>query len=361
LDVTFMSELRFLRALPACVLAFAIACGESPAPNPSAGNTDNSGADDDDDVVVDDAGKPTASLDAGAKIDAGVKVDAGAASGGAGDAKVATGTTPDAGIKTDAGVKTDAAVTPGDTDAGPITTLPSVRPKPKCMKKDSQLIVIGDSYINWVSHTFPDDIVKESGQKWRMEAIGGTSMGSGGIGFIPDQFDSSIKKDADAHTIVMDGGGNDILVADPSIDLFHECQDTGSSTKPNCQKIVKMAIDAATKLMDRMVAAGIRDVVYFFYPHVPANTLLSGPNPDEILDYALPMVRDFCEGREAATGGKLRCKFVDLVPVFAGHMDWFNSDIHENSLGSAAIAKTLWGVMKDQCIGQKTGAGCCEE
>jgi hypothetical protein len=229
------------------------------------------------------------------------------------------------------------------------------------MKKDSQLIEIGDSYINWSSHTFPADMAKESGQKWRMEAIGGYSMGSGGLGLIPPEFDSAIKADPDAHSILMDGGGNDVLLADPTLDLLGECQQKGSSTKPNCQKIVAMAIDAADKLMGRMTTAGIRDVVYFFYPHVPANTLISGPLPNEILDYALPLTREFCESREAKSGGKTRCVFVDLVPVFEGHPDWFNTDIHPNSKGSAAMAKKIWEVMKDKCIGQKSGAGCCEE
>jgi len=94
---------------------------------------------------------------------------------------------------------------------------------------------------------------------------------------------------------------------------------------------------------------------------VPANTILSGSQPNEILDYALPMVKDFCDGREAKTGGKLRCHFVDMVPVYEGHTDWFNEDIHPNSKGSAGMAKHLWQVMKDKCLGQKSGSDCCEE
>jgi hypothetical protein len=334
-------------------LVLAIGCGEDPAVQTPGleGATDNSTGDDTEDDVEDDSSDdsdddgPAVALDSGTKVT--TKPDAGAAL----DAKVASDTS-DAGV-----TRADGAVSSGD--AGDATTSPTV--KPKCMKKDSQLIVIGDSYINWISHTFPDDIVKESGQKWRMEAIGGTSMGSGGIGPIPDQFYNSIKADPDAHTMLMDGGGNDILVADPTLDFFHECQEPGSSKKENCQKIVSLALAAADKLTLDAAAKGIRDVVYFFYPHVPANTILSGSQPNEILDYALPMVRSFCEERETKTNGKLRCHFVDMVPVFEGHKDWFNEDIHPNSMGSQAMAKHLWKFMTDKCIGQKSGAGCCEE
>jgi hypothetical protein len=357
-----MTPTRLSLVFSGFALALAVACGDTPAEQtPALGGDENpsSGQDDDDDSAgADDSSKTVETkLDGGPK--ATPKVDAGVATP---DAKApVSGGAADAGAtKADGGTtKTDASVVIGVDAGAEVPSTPSLL-KPKCMKKDSQLMVIGDSYINWISHTFPDDIVKESGQKWRMEAIGGTSMGSGGIGFIPDQFDSSIKKDPDAHTILMDGGGNDILVADPSIDLFHECQDKGSSTKPNCQKIVQMALDAADKLLVRASAAGIRDVVYFFYPHVPANTVLSGPAPNEILDYALPKIREFCAGIEEKTGGKTRCTFVDMIPVYEGHPDYINSDIHPTSLGSQAQAKKLWEVMKEKCIGQKSGAGCCE-
>jgi hypothetical protein len=259
----------------------------------------------------------------------------------------------DAGPASDAGA--DAAVDAAAPDAGTAGRL-----KPKCMKKDSQLIVIGDSYINWLSHTFPDDIKAASGQSWRMEAVGGTSMGSGGIGSIPQQFYDAIARDPDAHTILMDGGGNDVLVPDVTNAFFFECTTKGASTKANCQKIVSTAIATATTLLDKATKAGIRDVIYFFYPHVPANTILSGDDPAEILDYALPMVRSFCEGIEGKTGGKTRCTFIDMIPLFAGHTDWYNEDIHENAKGSAAMAKEIWRVMTDKCVGQKGPKDCCE-
>jgi hypothetical protein len=257
-------------------------------------------------------------------------------------------------------VQPDASVDAGVPGSDAAMPNAMARPKPFCVAKDSQVMIIGDSYISWISHSFPEDIKRETGQNWRMEAVGGTSIGSGGLGSIPQQFDDSIARDPDAHTLLMDGGGNDILVADATLDPWGDCTQTGSSKLANCQMIVKIALDAANKLLDRAVAKGIRDVVYFFYPHVPANTILTGNNPDEILDYAMPMVRDFCQGAEQRTGGKLRCTFIDMVPVFMGHNNWFNSDIHPNSMGSAAMAKKIWEVMKEKCIGQKGPMACCE-
>jgi lysophospholipase L1-like esterase len=67
-----------------------------------------------------------------------------------------------------------------------------------------------------------------------------------------------------------------------------------------------------------------------------------------------------CESASSRTEGKLRCHFIDLVPVFDGHADWFADDgIHENSLGSAAMAKEVTKVLKDKCVAQPESSGCC--
>jgi hypothetical protein len=123
---------------------------------------------------------------------------------------------------------------------------------------------------------------------------------------------------------------------------------------------VQKAIDTAVSLMGKVVSLGVTDVVYFFYPHVPEGTLIGGLHPNAILDYALPKVKSACDGAEAMTNGKLRCHFVDLVPVFAGHPDWFApGDIHPNLTGGQAMAKAVWKEMTDECVGQTAASGCC--
>jgi hypothetical protein len=328
-----MSKSTLVRiSLNLALLSSLAACGEDPVPYPTDG--DESGAE------ADDGSDGASELDGGTK--------------GRLDATV-TPTSRDGGGRPDGGEKSAASAAPDATK--PTTS----RLRPKCVQKPTQVMVIGDSYINWISHTFPDQLIKETGQKWRMEAIGAYSMGSGGIGFIPDQYRQSIKKDPDCHTILMDGGGNDLLVADPNIDPFQDCKTDKAPTLPQCKKIIDTALAAADKLLGEASAGGIRDVVYFFYPHVPKGTLLGGSNPNAMLDYALPMVRDFCNGIEAKTSGKTRCHFIDMVPVFEGHDEWFiPGDIHPSSDGSGPMVKKVWEVMKAGCLGQPESSGCCE-
>lgn len=239
-------------------------------------------------------------------------------------------------------------------------------PKPPCLKDGSQVVLLGDSYINWVSHTFPADLNALAGETYRMYAVGGYSMGSGGLGFIPPEFDQAMSEDPDITTIVMTGGGNDILVPDTAqFPQGGDCKMSDTSpTIPDCQKIVAKALDAAGTMLDNVAAQlpnQTTHVVYFFYPNVPEGTVVGGTHPNAILEYSAPMVKDFCDSTEDRSGGTVVCHFVDLRPVFAGHTEYFApTDIHPNATGSAAMAKAVWETMVDNCLAQPESSGCCE-
>jgi hypothetical protein len=121
-----------------------------------------------------------------------------------------------------------------------------------------------------------------------------------------------------------------------------------------------MATEAARNLMLTAMSQGIRDIVYFFYPRVPALTFLTEDDPNEILDYALPRAKALCEGMEEETAGRLRCRFIDMVPVFEGHPEYFNEDIHPNLVGGRVMAENVWQIMQDDCLGQLGPKECCE-
>jgi hypothetical protein len=227
-----------------------------------------------------------------------------------------------------------------------------------CETKASQTVVIGDSYINWGTHTLPADLAREAGETWRMYAVGGASMATGGITtLIPDQFNQALAADRNILTVVMDGGGNDVLIPAASWPNGTACKN--GAIDGSCPQIVQAALDKGKQVMQTAANAGVRDAVYFFYPHVPTGTLIGGTNPNNILDYALPKVKALCDDAVNATGGKLRCHFVDMIPVFQGHPEYFAAgDIHENSQGSAAMARAIVGRMKTDCVSQHSG--CCQ-
>lgn len=260
------------------------------------------------------------------------------------------------------------AAADGDADAGSADAGSDAPPrgvdKPPCLMHTSQLVVVGDSYLSWLTHDFPNDLQRELGHDYRLYAEPGASMASGGIAtLVPDQLAAALADDPDVIAGIMTGGGNDILLSD--VDRFpgsDECKDRADSPSLKvCQDVVATAVAAARKLIEMGSRAGIEDVIYIYYPHIPGSLLgIFALHPNEILDYAMPMARALCDQTEARTNGAMRCHFLDLQPIFAGHPEWFADDgIHENAAGSAVIAREVVKLMKAKCMAQPAESGCC--
>jgi lysophospholipase L1-like esterase len=238
--------------------------------------------------------------------------------------------------------------------------------KPPCLANPSDGVIIGDSYITgFLSPAFQPALgaLYAAANQFRNYAVAGTSMATGGIGTIPPQLDQAIRANPTMKLAIMSGGGNDILLCD-SI-KYAGCADTckmaGSSKQKVCTDIVNTALTASEQLLMRMADAGVKDIVYFFYPHITA----SGGGYKEILDYSSPLAKASCETARARSGGKVTCHFIDLIPPFAaagGDLNAANfalDGIHPSQAGQNIIAREVWAVMQDHCLGQPSSAGCC--
>ncbi|HMJ16712.1 MAG TPA: SGNH/GDSL hydrolase family protein [Polyangiaceae bacterium] len=238
---------------------------------------------------------------------------------------------------------------------------PGPNTRPGCFGPN-KTVVVGDSYISWISHTLPSDLQRESGQIWNHYAVGGSSIASGGItGLIPQQLETAIAQLGTFNTVVFDGGGNDVLICDElKYPGCNTCKNSPTApTLPVCQRIVDDALAAATRMTERAKQVGVKDMVYFFYPDVPTGTLIGGASPNEINTYGLNKAKALCDSAYAIL--QVRCHFVDMRPTFQGHPEYFAlGDIHPSPLGSAAMAKTIWGKMKTDCVSQPSSAGCCD-
>src|SRR5262245_33356057 len=98
-------------------------------------------------------GAPQTPIDSGVAGAAGLGGSGGLAGaagmGGTGGVMVGPDGTGGVGGTADAGVDAQAPEADAAVDAG------TAGPKPLCLEKPSQVALIGDSYINWVSHNFP--------------------------------------------------------------------------------------------------------------------------------------------------------------------------------------------------------------
>lgn len=238
--------------------------------------------------------------------------------------------------------------------------------KPKCLSKGAELALIGDSWINYPLGEFlaprlaqraQKDGALAQGEMYNDQAVAGTSLATGGVGLISDQWAPAKQAAMAAGTsvkfVVMDGGGNDVLLGN------QKCLDNGQmrDQDPGCQKTVKDATMVGMMLEQKMKMDGVGQAVYFFYPHVPAGGW-------DVLDYSLPMAKATCE---SLNDEKYQCYFVDTREAFQGAGNTGQAmanligpdGIHPNAAGDDVLADLIWKTMKEHCMAQPASSGCC--
>ena len=378
------------RLLLTCALAggllTASACGDEPAPRRGSNNGNANGEDEDEDDANADDGDVAAVDAGGAKMDGGVK-DSGAKPTADAGGKDAGGSAPvdaggiDAGAKTDVG-KTDAGQTTtpdtgtpdtgtadtgtadtGTPDAGTPDTGTPPADGPLCHLEGYEVGIMGDSYIDLSGDftTLLQDSARavkalDANETYVDHALSGASMS--GTPNIPEQYPDVVadarRRGGKLKVVIMDGGGNDVLIGK------RECLNPKSvaeaASTPVCVKVVDDALASGQELFEQAATDGVQAVVFFFYPHLPKDSLLGGPNANNVLDYSAPRIKEWCDSQT-----KMPCYFVDMRPAFDDPKNpgWPRpgliafDGIHPTLEGSKVLAAEVWKVMQTKCIGTK--------
>jgi hypothetical protein len=271
----------------------------------------------------------------------------------------------------------------GPTSDGGPETPDSTLPPPSCVKGQvppNKVVMIGDSYLDYPawSNVAPDLFTdaRNAGSlganaQYREYQLGGAAMNYGTLNLnIPYQYETTAKGDvaytnpADIDTIIMDGGGNDVIIDNQEC-LTSSTAPTGSDA---CSMAIEGTLNRAQTLLAEMSTDGVKHIVYFFYPHLdPAGGgLLPTPSPEVnvTLDYAYPKAAQICCGTPftgtatnyACSGlvNGTQCVFIDTRPAFEGHIaDYIKPDhVHPTPAGAQVIADLIWGAMTNYCIAQ---------
>jgi hypothetical protein len=207
---------------------------------------------------------------------------------------------------------------------------------------------------------------------YRHYYIGGAAMAWGNPNtqfYIPYQFDPmaltdiAVTNPSDIKVVIMDGGGNDVLIGNTS------CETTAPPMNTSCVTTVQTAMDEAKTKMQEMQQKGVQDVVFFFYPHLSTagGGILQTPAPavNETLDYSVPLAANVCCGGSLPAGmtdyschgqpvSGMNCTFIDTRPSFEGHLaDYIKSDnVHPTQAGATVISNLIWTQMQKYCIAQ---------
>jgi hypothetical protein len=232
----------------------------------------------------------------------------------------------------------------------------------------SEVVMLGDSYMDPSFGNVGPTLMTIANKTWRPYYLGGASINGGDGQFnIPYQFyNMAVTDNPDIKVIVMDGGGNDLLLNN------RQCLTTPVMGDTACHMVISDVVAKAQMLLNDMPNHGVQDILYLFYPHIDTTTIYTGPDSNDWLDYAYPLAAQACCGSGAQPAGAadltchgtpvagVNCTFIDTRPEFVGHNDstmmseyWLDGfGIHPNKQGAQVIANKMWTQMQKYCIAQ---------
>lgn len=251
----------------------------------------------------------------------------------------------------DASTRREDAMVSTPTDASARRDAADREPCKRGQVRPSQVVMMGDSFYHLTE--IPQQLWENardagslaSDETYRHYYLSAAMMAADGVvPAIPTQWDDAIAEDPDIKVVIWNGGGNDVLIADRS------CVTEAPPANAMCSETLENVRRVARETMDKMAAAGVEQVVWAMYPHMPTWGLFQGDAPaiNEMIDYAQELSQHEC-----ATSVAPRCHFVSTREAFAGHDDYLNFlDVHASPAGSKVAGALIWKVMSENCIAQ---------
>lgn len=201
---------------------------------------------------------------------------------------------------------------------------------------NNQVVTVGDS-IFALSGKLQDFLEERAGQTFRQYTLSGAELSGGAIATsIVDQYAIARNDNPNIETVVMDGGGNDILI--PAI-LFdpYNCKTQWyqfGRLSSKCRNFIDDIYVEAVNLLNRMHADDVNKVVYLGY-YYTKNGLLLLDSMEEAVDYGDRRLSQACRFSAA------NCSFVDPRSTI-NDSDIIFDGIHPNTRGSRKLADLVW-------------------
>lgn len=206
---------------------------------------------------------------------------------------------------------------------------------------NDQVVTIGDS-IFALSGELQDFLESYAGETFRRYTISGAELKGGIVATdIYGQYNIAKNDNPNIDTIVMDGGGNDILI--PSIALFdpYNCKTQWyqfGRLSSTCKNFIDDIYVDAVNLLNKMDADGVDNVIYLGY-YYTKNGLFLLDSMEEAVDYGDMRLAQACRNSRA------NCKFVDPRSSINDSNIIFDG-IHPNTEGSRKLANLIWPVLQ---------------
>jgi hypothetical protein len=231
-----------------------------------------------------------------------------------------------------------AQVDTAPVNLGPIYPSPVTTERADLGKGNGRdVVTIGDSWMNYFITSGGiegalDRLAGPLGVKYRHYGVAGVEMLAGNLlgQPIPTQFDAAVRQNRDIKTVIMTGGGNDVLISGPA-----DCRAGG----PQCRAKLVRIKDAIVALWEKMAKAGVQDVIYIGYSEGAGN----GAAPAEFANAMKNGVGEACLAMTT-----IRCHVVESTPIVNRRLA--GDGIHPAPVASDDLAKAIVKLMADQGI-----------
>lgn len=223
-----------------------------------------------------------------------------------------------------------------DKGDGDKTSEMSPSSKDEGMGDGKDVITIGDSWMNLDNMVgIQQSLEKASARDYRNYGVPGTKLLDE---VIPNQYEAA-KKEGPIKTVIMTGGGNDIL-QDPIL-LLTACLDPQWTDGGACSQQIDKVADRLVKLWAEMAQDGVKDVVIVGYSAKTAPFGLGSTKKS--ITYSNTKIPPLCEKVPAP----LRCSTIDtdmLVPDLATR----NDGIHPDDASYDKLGQAIWELMEEK-------------
>ncbi|UZE96880.1 SGNH/GDSL hydrolase family protein [Alkalimarinus alittae] len=205
---------------------------------------------------------------------------------------------------------------------------------------NDQVVFLGDS-IFALSGDLQDYLEANAGETFRRYTLSGAELTGGSIATAIDQQYLEARSDnSNINTIVMDGGGNDILIPAIFFDP-HNCKTDWwqwGRLSSTCKNFIDDLYVEGVNLLNAMSDDGVENIVYLGY-YYTKNAALRLDSLEEAVDYGDMRLSQACSNSTA------NCTFVDPRAAIRDS-DILIDGIHPTSSGSQKLANLIWPVLQ---------------
>ncbi|MFP2960798.1 SGNH/GDSL hydrolase family protein [Myxococcus sp. 1LA] len=206
---------------------------------------------------------------------------------------------------------------------------------------NDNVVFLGDS-IFALSGEIQSAIHVTAGNTFRNYTTSGAEIEGGLITpSVRGQFDLAESANPNSRIVVMDGGGNDILIPTIALADPYDCKtqwyEFGRLSR-SCQEYIDDIYVDVANLLNDMSTSGVTDVVYLGYYHTKGG-LLGADDLDEAVDYGDEILAAAC------SNAVVDCGFVDPRQVMT-NADIKSDGVHPSTSGSNKIAGLIWAELE---------------